>query len=699
MENESPANPEQVSFLEELYVARCKDTLEQPSREEFMRFSSRLKARVSGAVCSLRNQHLGVSAANTLSKFFRNRTDLIKLDLYCNLIRDHGLQVVSHFVQLCKYIKVFNIGCNDLTDKSAPQLANIISANHLRSLQLGTVEKSLHPNKFTSITLDALSEAIVKNDALMSIGLNGSSFGAKPAPTAPTSSSALIRMFSKSKSLLNIQLSNCGLISDDMMLVIENGFCFNPVLKRLDISQNNLSPNVGIRIAQYLLEPIKEMVIQPDAENPETDFDVIVTDQTPHIFYLDLSSNLFNSQVAVEFSKVLTTYPYLGYLDISNNEIGDEGAIQLAEALVNNSTLVELHLSGNGIRSQGGVALAKVLATNETLIHLNISNNKLGDETANAIAESLVQNKCLTTLNISSSMLSNAGGIKIAEATQKCPTLISLDMSDNFFTEDAGSAMEKTFRENGTILKINVSGTQINHFSFHALNEICARNAALLKQKEQKPLRNQYVKSQYSVVELQRKEAILKSLVAQKNDLKSQIDSLNETIRTLKEEEENKSKDLTKQIQEKEAQIETEAADFKAKKEKLDEELQDLTTKKEELQKALEGQQKQNADVRAKIDERKAVLKKLTDEFEANKQAKLDEIEKLTNAANELLELAKNPEALAAMEKLPDFIQFQDEPKENLPEVQIPTDQPVSTTSRKSSKKKSAKSSKKSPKK
>ena len=83
-----PSSIEQVSFLEELYVARCKDTNEAPSREEFLSFNSRLKAHSSGPICSLRNQHLGVSAANTLSKFLRNRTDLWKLDLYCNLIRD-----------------------------------------------------------------------------------------------------------------------------------------------------------------------------------------------------------------------------------------------------------------------------------------------------------------------------------------------------------------------------------------------------------------------------------------------------------------------------------------------------------------------------------------------------------------------------------------------------------------------------------
>ena len=698
MENETAPNPEQVSFLEELYVARCKDTLEQPSREEFMRFSSRLKAKVAGSVVNLRNQHLGVSAANTLSKFFRNKNDLIKLDLYCNLIRDHGFQVVTHFVQLNKFIRVFNIGCNDLTDKSAPQLAGVVSANHVRSLQVGSIDKSLHPNKLSSITVDALSEAIVKSDSLYCLGLNGSSLGSKIAPTAPPPAEGLIRMLSKSTSLLNLSVANCQINSDDMMRIIENGFCFNCTLKRLDISGNNLSTNVGIRFGQYLMEHTKEMVVQPDAENPETDYDIVTTTNTPHIFYLDASSNAFSPQVATVFSQVLNTYPYLGYLDLSFNQIGDEGAIELAQALSNNQTIVELHIAGNGITPEGGIAIANALAVNQTITHLNVAKNKLGDETAQAIAMALLQNKSITTLNISSSMLSNTGGIMIAQATQRCHSLIVLDMSDNFFTEDAGGAMEKTFRENGTILKINVSGTQINHFSFHALNEICQRNAALLKQKEQKPLRNQYVKSQYSVVELQRKEAILKQLLEQKENLQGQIDELNETIKALKEEEDMKSKDLTKQIQEKEQQMETEAATFQEKKEKLEEEFKELTTKKEELQKALDGQLVQNQEVRAKIEDRKAVLKKMQDEFDAEKAAKLEEIENIQKQADELMKLARDPEALAALEKLPDFLVFEEEPDEQPQLIPMePTEPPPASSkkSRKSSKKKSKKSVKK----
>lgn len=655
-------NTDQVSFLEELYVARCKDTLEQPSREEFLRFNSRLKSRSSGPICSLRNQHLGVSAANTLSKFLRNRTELVKLDLYCNLIRDHGLQVVSHLLHLNPSIRIFNIGCNDLSDKAAPYLAEIIGYGNIESLQAGMIEKSLHPNKLSSVTLDAISEAVVKSNTLKSLGLNGSAFSHRPISNVPSAETSLIKMLSKSDSLQMLRMSNCEITSPMMLQVIENGLCYNCTLLRLDISNNNLNSAVGVRLAQYLLEKTKALDVT-DEENPDVDAEgeTIETENEPHLFYIDASHNQFQVQVASAFSKSLLIYSNLGYLDLSFNDLGDEGAMQIAQSLRINQTLVELHLASTKITSTGGIALAESLQENQTLTTLNISKNKLGDRTASAIADSLAINKTLTTLIISSSMLSNDGGIQIAQASPLCPSLTSIDMSDNFFTEDAGSAMEKLFRDNPTILKIDVNGTQINHFSFHALNEICARNAQMLKQKEQKPLRNQLVKSQYSVVELQRKKEILRNLIDEKNDLQEKIDDLNQKIQNLKADEEVNASMLTKQIQEREQQMTNEKVDFEEKMNKLQESLKEFEEKKTEISATLESQLKSIEETQAKIKEKNEILQKMTEEFEAKKAEKLKEIEMLNNAADELLKLSQDPEALAAMEQLPEFIEFEED--------------------------------------
>lgn len=661
MAEEAAVNTDQMSFLEELYVARCKDTLEQPSREEFLRFSSRLKSKVSGHSCCLRNQHLGVSAANTLSKFLRNRADLVKLDLYWNLIRDHGVQVVSHLLQLNPSIRMFNIGCNDLSDKSAPYIVEILNQGNLSSLQLGTAEKALHPNKLTTATLDAIADAVVKANKLEALGLNNTDLSPKQNSTPANS---LIKMLSRTTSLKVLSLSGCEISSQDFLDVIENGLSFNSSLQRLNISHNQLNADVGVRLADFFNNPIKCREI--DTEN-ETEI-ITETDKRTRLFYLDVSYNLFTSKTTEALIEPVT-YSYLGYLDISGNEIGDEGAAHIASILTGSKTLVEVHLADNKITPQGGVLIAKALRENQVLTTLNLSKNRLEDATAFSIAEVLTVNSTLRTLTLNSAMISNAGGVKIAEASVACTSLTSILMNDNFFTEDAGTAMESLFRENTTVLKIDVSGTQINHFAFHALNEICQRNLGLLKQKEQRPLRNQLVKSQYSVVELKRKEEILAKLVAKKEELQEQIDTLNEKIQNLKSEEEITAMNLTKQIQEKEQQMLTEKADFEEKMKKLEEDLHEFEAKREQLAAQYESQLQLTQETRTKIEAKRKELNDMTDEFEKKKAAILEEIKTLNEASQELSTLAQDPEALRQMEALPEFIHFEDEEKTEEPEL------------------------------
>jgi Ran GTPase-activating protein (RanGAP) involved in mRNA processing and transport len=587
----------------------------------------------------------------------------VKLDLYCNLIRDHGLQVVSHLLHLNPSIRIFNIGCNDLSDKAAPYLAEIVSYGHLRSLQVGIIEKSLHPNKLTAITLDAISEAVVKSKSLLSLGMNGTSLSPRQSQANSVSAeAALTRMLSKSTCLKMLRLSNCEITEKAMMTVINLGLRFSASLTRLDISENNIPAVVGVRLSEYLLEPILEQVQGPD---PESEPEVVETTQTPHLFSIDASSNAFDTSVATSFASVLTTYPYLGYVDLSNNKIDDDGVVALARALETNQTLVELHLASNRFTSVGGKALAEALRVNETLTTLNISKNKLGDQTGCAIADALQHNTALTILLIASAMLSNQGGIRLAQASPLCPSLLTLDMSDNFFTEESGSAMEKLFADNRTILKIDVSGTQINHFSFHALNQICARNAEMLKLKEEKPMRNQLVKSQYSLVELQRKEAILANLIQQRDDLQQKIDELEEQIRNLKADEEASAQNLLKQIQEKEVQVKNDRVDFEEKMRKMEEDRKLLEIKKAETSSAVEAQKATIRETREKTDTNKAALAKMNKEFETEKAALLKQIGEIKSASYALLKLSQDTEALVAMEQMPEFLEFpEDRPPE-----------------------------------
>jgi Ran GTPase-activating protein (RanGAP) involved in mRNA processing and transport len=518
------------------------------------------------------------------------------------------------------------------------------------------------------VTLDAVADSVVKSKTLVCLGMNGSAFSTKqPQPNMPSAEAALVRMVSRSTSLRMLRFSNCQMTPPMTLQLINNGLRFSAGLSRLDISNNNLPTAIGVRLSEYLLEPIQELVQGPD---PEAEPEVRQSESAiPHVFLLDISMNAFATPVSVGFSRVLVSYPYLGYLDLSQNLIDDDGIIALAAALKTNKTLVELHLASNRFTSVGGRALADALGANETLTTLNISKNKLGDDTASEVASALRTNKGLQVLLVASASLSNQGGIRLAQASSFCPTLVNIDMSDNFFTEDAGSAMEKLFGENFAILKIDVSGTQINHFSFHRLNEICERNAAMLKQKEQKPLRNQLIKSQYSVVELQRKEAILAALVEQKNELQDQIDALEEQIQGIKNDEEVGINNLAKQVQEKELQMKNDRSDFQEKMKKLDDELKVMTQEKREIESTLESQLTSIKETRAKADDKREQFVKLSAEWDVEKAAKMKEIKEINAAADQLLRLAQDPEALEALEQPPDFLAF--------PEDLVPEEEPI----------------------
>lgn len=380
-------------------------------------------------------------------------------------------RLFSNLINLNPSIKIFNIGCNDLSDKSAPYISEILSFETIESLQLGVGEKALHPNRFSSVTLDVIAESLSTRDKLFSLGLNSSSFSVKPGANAPSPSMAISKILASCKKLKNLKLSSCDLASATALEIIESGLTFNSTLERLDISYNNLSPEVGISLAEYLLHYTKETTVTED-ENSDPVYHVNVTKRIPHIFYLDVSFNSFGINAAKAFERVLGFNPYLGFLDLSGNAISDDGAILLANRLRDNSSLVELRLSSNGITHVGGSAILKALMLNLTLTNLDLSKNKLGDEFSSVLADFLKVNPTITHLKLCSASITNAGGILVVQATCFCPTLISLDMSDNFFTETAGPDMEKFLTLNKILLRLDVTGTQINHFSLSALESV-----------------------------------------------------------------------------------------------------------------------------------------------------------------------------------------------------------------------------------
>lgn len=658
MEVEEEEVPDQLLFLEELYVSRCKDTQEEPTREEFFRFTSKLKNKVYGQSMILRSIHIGSAAANTIAKFSRNRTDLRKIDVYCNSLKDQGLAILAHFIQLNKGIQTLNIGCNDITDKSANHLANMILSNHLLSLQLGITEKAVHANTITPATLTILVDAIIKAPNFQTLGISGCDFTMHHESTFQPVETILIKLLSQSSSLKFLSANNIDSekkkLSDVRPILstnfITSGLGYNSTLIRIDLSSNylNASPKpeyqFGVAFADYLLNPTKKK-----NSNEQGDY--------PHLFYIDLSDNCFQPEVAFKFAKYIEKTNYLGYLDLSDNVVGDDGAKAIAKALETNQTIVELHLRNCQITRTGGAALANALLKNEVLASLNVSQNKLGDETALALAIVLQSNKTITTLNLSTAMITDRGGRAIAEASILCPSLISLEMCNNFFLEATGTDFEKIFKVNTHILKINVSGTQINHFSFNALNEICARNADTLKRRRKQPARNTYLQLQYASAELKRKDEILHDLERQNHHMKDEIKTIEEKTIAILDSESNETSNLHKQIVEKEQTLELEKTESAAKTEKIEEQLVTLREKEKKLRQDLEENKKATEKVRGQIAEAKTKLENIQQKNNEKKEKMKEDVELLEVEVKKLEEMLKTG-AVDQLEELPEFLVF-----------------------------------------
>jgi chromosome segregation ATPase len=189
----------------------------------------------------------------------------------------------------------------------------------------------------------------------------------------------------------------------------------------------------------------------------------------------------------------------------------------------------------------------------------------------------------------------------------------------------------------------------------------------MVKEKEQKPLRAELVRSQLELGELERKNKVLETLREQTARLEEEISKLNEEIDTIKTEREQAESNLQRQIQEKEVQMKNDNEDYTEKVKKLTEDLENKKQKCAEIAQILESQLVSIKETRAKTEVVRSELEKLNEEHEAEKEIHLKEIEEVNRAADELLKLAQDPEAIKALEQMPEFLIF---PEDVVEEVQ-----------------------------
>eukprot|EP01084_Bolivina_argentea_P243792 408593_1 len=95
----------------QIFMAWCKDTGEAPTRENAKRISDVLDHGCTEDQFVLRGQRLGVNTAMAIAQVL-DKSNVVKLDLYTNIIRDNGCQALSQLLRDSKTLTHLNLGGN-----------------------------------------------------------------------------------------------------------------------------------------------------------------------------------------------------------------------------------------------------------------------------------------------------------------------------------------------------------------------------------------------------------------------------------------------------------------------------------------------------------------------------------------------------------------------------------------------------------
>ena len=321
--------------------------------------SSYLQNNVTLKELNLGSNSIATHHVEEIMKALSVNTALQKLVMSDNPIYDAGATAISKCLQCNNSLKVLCVSKCHIGTKGGMKIAEALKVNIALqkldvSLNQAVVDDSLvefsaflkdnHTLKklnISTLSVTSVSEAVIKNCMMLEqLDLSHHIFNDKTVDTMCES----IKMKATIK---KISLSNCNINIKGIKKMVETFICFNHLLKKLDVSSNNLSDDEAEAIADYI-------------------------------------------------SKNST----LCKLNLSYNTIGMVGSAKIAEALKINKTLKELDISHNVVSDDGAIAFGDCLKVSNTLVKLDLSFNHITVESISIFADAIKINRGLRTLKL-----------------------------------------------------------------------------------------------------------------------------------------------------------------------------------------------------------------------------------------------------------------------------------------------------------
>lgn len=326
-------------FIRDVYLSICRDNEELPSREG-LDWMTKVFRSSKGNGMSVRSIRIGPAGAITLMK--RLESDQITyIDAYDNMLKDTGFMALLKFSERHSTFKRLCVGCNNIGTEGCMALAEILQGGTgLEAIELGkptgyifaaprrqgfSSSGTLHNNYVDSSSAARIAKALMYNNTLKYLGLNGNFIGLAEID-GPAGSSTARRRFGAAS--LDID----GPTSIGAMLAV------NTTLTALDLSANRLG-NAGVTA-----------VLRGLGRNGS-------------LLRLDLSRNHMTFITAPMVACIIANPRcVLQELYLSGNPLGLDGAMSIAHGLSCSRSLTTLAMENCALGDDGVSIICGVLS-------------------------------------------------------------------------------------------------------------------------------------------------------------------------------------------------------------------------------------------------------------------------------------------------------------------------------------------------
>ena len=118
-------------------------------------------------------------------------------------------------------------------------------------------------------------------------------------------------------------------------------------------------------------------------------------------------------------------------LNLLSHNLGDTGIISLAKAFKLNNTITHVFLGLNKITDTGVIELAEAFKVNNTLKYVNLTSNQITDSGAIALAEAFKMNTAITIVSLIGNQITEVGATALAEAFKVNTSIQQVDLKGN----------------------------------------------------------------------------------------------------------------------------------------------------------------------------------------------------------------------------------------------------------------------------